>query len=573
MFARAPGPSSDELLKSTPYLAVERTLLIWDKENKTEDFIREARFEQANQTFGFVVPTPTKPEVFAVKDAPFERLARKMPFQEAASTGRGMGAIEGSGGGKGALDLPEPPVLVLAQQRIGSFTAFTLQASEAGAFDKWLSDNGFAVPDEAKAWLKHYIDLKFYFVAFKYDGKPGATKGMTSETVRIRFATPKPYYPYMDATNPKGSDLLRSRLLVGWTVTREAMVDVSATSMKDPRWSRAWARSPAFSSNAKEVAEALGSELAAIAPKADTLIVAPFRDEKRSREGYGDVLLVPAGKSEIFTPQDKEAHRFLLGVVDPVLMGEKGSDVRVTIPESELPQDAGPPAPSSSSSTSESKKGGCSIGATGANPSFGSFFWLIGIAVFVRRRPWLLSLVLCACKKPESGVTNDAASSASAAIEIAPPAPTTRPMTSAERETMAFDVMMGEVPPGGIGRELGEHPAVSTVITISDVKTDGPTLTDADRILATLRPRFKACYSRALEMKPALAQLTTLTMRATIDANGEVSAAKAEPEVTTLSTCVTTAFRRALFNPPEAMKVTKLTFKVAFEMPLLQPKK
>jgi hypothetical protein len=93
--------------------------------------------------------------------------------------------------------------VVLTQQRIGRFTAFTLAASEAGAFERWLTHNGFAMSDEAKPWLAHYVALQFFFVAFRYDRAGDHSPDMTSQTVRIRFQTPD-----LRAIVPEAPDLV-----------------------------------------------------------------------------------------------------------------------------------------------------------------------------------------------------------------------------------------------------------------------------------------------------------------------------------------------------------------------------
>jgi len=41
-----------------PYLSEERVLVVWNEQTKMEHFVREVRFEKANQTFGFIVLTP-----------------------------------------------------------------------------------------------------------------------------------------------------------------------------------------------------------------------------------------------------------------------------------------------------------------------------------------------------------------------------------------------------------------------------------------------------------------------------------------------------------------------------------
>jgi len=48
---------------SAPSPSVERVLLLYDDEHRTEHFVREVRFEGASSTFAFVVPTPTCPEL------------------------------------------------------------------------------------------------------------------------------------------------------------------------------------------------------------------------------------------------------------------------------------------------------------------------------------------------------------------------------------------------------------------------------------------------------------------------------------------------------------------------------
>ena len=53
-----------------PFLTVEQVLIFWDKESGVEDFIRKTRFDRTGKPFGFVIPTPSTPEVFAAK-APF----------------------------------------------------------------------------------------------------------------------------------------------------------------------------------------------------------------------------------------------------------------------------------------------------------------------------------------------------------------------------------------------------------------------------------------------------------------------------------------------------------------------
>ena len=49
----------------------ESALIIWDEVTKTEHFIRRASFETAADDFGFLVPTPTQPDLGEADDRVF----------------------------------------------------------------------------------------------------------------------------------------------------------------------------------------------------------------------------------------------------------------------------------------------------------------------------------------------------------------------------------------------------------------------------------------------------------------------------------------------------------------------
>jgi hypothetical protein len=64
-----------------PSLAYEQTLIIFDAEKRREHFVREVVFRTSREPFGFVVPTPSKPEVAKVAPSPFAKLRESFPFR------------------------------------------------------------------------------------------------------------------------------------------------------------------------------------------------------------------------------------------------------------------------------------------------------------------------------------------------------------------------------------------------------------------------------------------------------------------------------------------------------------
>ena len=59
--------------REMPSAAHEDVLIVYDERTQTEHFVRRVRFEQANESFGFIVPTPGEPSVREAPDAIWER--------------------------------------------------------------------------------------------------------------------------------------------------------------------------------------------------------------------------------------------------------------------------------------------------------------------------------------------------------------------------------------------------------------------------------------------------------------------------------------------------------------------
>lgn len=271
-----------------PSLAYEQTLLIHDPATEKEHFIREVAFDNASTSFGFVVPTPTRPEVAKVDRSPFEKLRTTFPFAiEPMATGGGGPPGSRAAAAPGGA----PPVQVLEVKQVGSFTAFVLKADDAAALQDWLRKNKLTSTKEADSWLAHYVAQKFFWVAMRYDGaKKGAPPRLVSETVRISFGTPAPYYPYYEPDPTPGHAPPPRRLMDLWVVSPEEVTPVAV--LKDST-TRAWVRPLQEGHPWGAIPpDTLAPALAALLPKG-SLHVQTFQDQKVSRVGYGDILFAP----------------------------------------------------------------------------------------------------------------------------------------------------------------------------------------------------------------------------------------------------------------------------------------
>lgn len=566
-FARRQATEA-ELAKTLPYLTVEQVLVVWDEDTQVEDFVREARFDRTNQSFGFVVPLPSKPEVFPVKKAPFDALRKDFPFDPPPSdlvVGRGGGGF-GAGGSKGAAP---PPVVVLSEQRIGSFTAFVLMANDRAGFDKWLDDNGFATTPQSSAWLAEYVKLGFFFVAFRYEptakGDAGAPDaGMTSETVRIRFKTPLPYYPYREPEHAAGTPTPDKRMLSAWLVTKKPMRGV-VQKRSTQTLHRPWAEGMTKTSTREALATTVG-ELGALLPEGvPTLHVATYRDLKTSREGYGDALFVPATPVTLTPAQIEERRRLL-----PVLDWRLGEDVDAGLDETPSPTPTGS-APPTAPSASATRSGGCSASGSGsASDALGVAVVAVILAVARRSRRShavrtlgvaLLFVVLAACKKPAADPVDAGEGGSDASVAAAPER---RPRTKADLEKDALAVLEGKVegvtilgseqPRGGGSSGLAGLAGIGTTQLRGKVTTSGKTVKpigNFDRVVASMRGRYRACYQTGLTHDPGLEGKVVIGLK--IGAGGEVEEAKVDKneKITPLvASCVVNVTKRATFDAP-----------------------
>ncbi len=203
----------------------ESALIIWDSMTKTEHFIRRASFETAADDFGFIVPTPTQPDLGEADDRVFESLGRttapRHVYREQIKTVLGFGPLLPD---KHAATMvtaaapnarPREAVEVLDQKQVAGFDATVLRADDAQALVEWLTKHGYEARAALIDWLKWYVDNKWILTAFKLT--KGARSTFEAKSVRMTFQTDKPFYPYRepeDMRNPSGQGTRTLRVFV-----------------------------------------------------------------------------------------------------------------------------------------------------------------------------------------------------------------------------------------------------------------------------------------------------------------------------------------------------------------------
>ncbi len=178
----------------------ETAILIWDAQTKTEHFIRRAKFVTEAKNLGFLVPTPTKPELVDVGDAAFDELYRFTTPPPPSPPDRSMNA-----GGR-----PQPSgnvlesVKILEQKKVGEYDATILAADDAKSLTDWLKKNDYPSSPEITDWLTPYLKDKWILTAYKISTQSNGTRnslGFQGSTIRMSFQADQPFYPYREPKN------------------------------------------------------------------------------------------------------------------------------------------------------------------------------------------------------------------------------------------------------------------------------------------------------------------------------------------------------------------------------------
>jgi hypothetical protein len=191
--ACCPAPPSGK-----PVVNADQTvLIIWDAAAKTQHFIRQASFLSEADDFGFIVPSPTQPELSESSNEA-STLLRKLTEPERQklprpkSTGCGCASLPG--------DSAPSAVRVLEERLVAGFHAVVLEADTDDALVKWLKENGYAFSADVQAWAKPYVTAGWKFTALKVAKRDGsrADKSVAAPALRITFRTDRPLFPYRE---------------------------------------------------------------------------------------------------------------------------------------------------------------------------------------------------------------------------------------------------------------------------------------------------------------------------------------------------------------------------------------
>jgi hypothetical protein len=277
----APAPPKGATVET----ADEEAVIAWDAEHHVEHFIRKAAFHSTAKAFGFLVPTPSVPQLGEVPDTVFGALdAAIAPKVRVEYRGFEPSCICMAAMSKGA-DEARGTVHVLQTVHVAGFDATTVVADDTDALARWLESHGFERSPALVDWLAAYVTAHWTITAFVVtsDETQAERYDLATRAVHMTFATDRPFYPYREPpTTSKMPRLLRVYVLA------------------DQRFDATFADKPWAAGKIVFAAPlALPAELAAFARPFATV----FEDTSAPRIGTDELYFAPGvDRSEVRPP-------------------------------------------------------------------------------------------------------------------------------------------------------------------------------------------------------------------------------------------------------------------------------
>lgn len=194
--APAPPPGSFVSIQE------ESAVIVWDSAKKMEHFIRRASFRSDAPDFGFLVPTPAKPELAEVSNEAFQILGAVMRPRIVVQDDKGFRLTALIGEffllrKSETAGAPPQSVRVLEFKTVAGYEAAVLEADDAAALNGWLQEHGYPSTPALQKWFEPYVTMRWKITAFKVAGEKAAGAPATS-TVRMSFPADRPFFPYRE---------------------------------------------------------------------------------------------------------------------------------------------------------------------------------------------------------------------------------------------------------------------------------------------------------------------------------------------------------------------------------------
>lgn len=292
----------------------EEAVIVWNSKTQTEHFIRRANFESSAHDFGFLVPTPSPPHLAKADSTIFDVLAetyRPRPIRQPVYglkltplmdyfNSSNIPATGGFTESPLASVVRSQAVSVLDVEQVAGYNAVVLRADNVKALTTWLKSHGYAIRPTMAAWLHPYVARHWAITAFKIAKADPNNAGLSSGTVRMSFATDRPFFPYSEPADQRNGRQAASpsRILRVYCLSDARMTGaLDSTAVHWPgraRWAETLSGRPR-----RAVSTLAGVPKDQLPP---SLWLTAFEDRSSPRPGVADLYFSPSTQQMPLVP-------------------------------------------------------------------------------------------------------------------------------------------------------------------------------------------------------------------------------------------------------------------------------
>ena len=173
----------------------QTVIIVWDENKKQQHFIRRASFHGGGPDFGFIIPSPGRPDLQEAEEKAF-RILESVTAPQADDSD-----LANTYGSKGFSQTARgPSVRVIEEKHVADFDAVVLEADSPDALSQWLKEHAYNYSPAVEEWSRPYIDKKWFFTALKIspDQKSPQATTVEAKALRMSFQTDQPLFPYRE---------------------------------------------------------------------------------------------------------------------------------------------------------------------------------------------------------------------------------------------------------------------------------------------------------------------------------------------------------------------------------------
>jgi hypothetical protein len=192
-----------------------------------------------------------------------------------------------------AMPAPAAAVQVVHEQKVAGFDATVLRADDPSALAGWLTEHGYESRPALVEWLRWYTEHQWIITAFKLSKDQPARDRFAAPLVRMSFHADRPFYPYREPEDMRGSGVPPTPRTLGLFVLSDQKSEATLGESESWPASTVWANS--IPASVSRVSSELKLDRSAFPTDFTGLpYLTEFTDRSAPRPGIDEVYLRPA---------------------------------------------------------------------------------------------------------------------------------------------------------------------------------------------------------------------------------------------------------------------------------------